>query len=664
MRRAHLPAIAICLASAAPAAAAPARPAAIAEFNREFQQVWDRLSPAILVQGTAKARAELAAIRHTTKHLEVSVKHVGRIAAGLQAAPAFVGIDDSRVELAVPGQGTWWIEAEAEFRVKVRLGFLRPTFDVPVKLRVEQIKVRQSAQIDTADPDRPSVKRIDRPDVRFRIKADSPRFVYDALFWLLRPLGERWANRAVSDALTSLRPTLDSMIGLPGPIPAAGAPALVDSGAPYPLDAIVAGVDRKTRAVNLPHGTILEAYMDAPSTDSFEVAFGPGGPGVVGNVARYHDGGDSAIWTGHYLASQAFRYAQTQDPDALDNVRHTLYGIGKLLEINGNSGLLARVAAPASSLMGQEIARIHAIDTQRTINGQLWYGRQGGNGISRDQYSGVFFGLALTHELVSDPALKAEAGRHLTRMLDYIIREQWFVDEDRRPFDATSGGSFPTFWFGIPTQRICWLLLGERVLPGRYAVDLAQASPLADIAWLSGWIGTFNLEQYYGFNLSHTTAYAYFRYETDPTRWQGIARSMRIMRRFTGHHQNAHFDLVQAAFDPSLRAAKHSEVRELIRQFVKRNHREVAPSVVDLTGVTYATYALPTLTLPGQQPKPATVTLPTAPIAVPIRKLEGNFLWQRSPFSPTSVGAGNPYKENPGIDLLVPYWMGKFEGAF
>lgn len=636
--------------------------AALDEMNAEYQYVWDRLRPALQTTLLQQARTELGALHHQSGPLEVFTKHVHGVSVDATRGPGFHHLATNKLRLRAPSQGGWTLEAEAEIRVKLRLGFFRPTIDVPVKVRVEDLSVAVEAFIDDSDPTRPQAQRVGKPDTRFRVKLRSRRWYYDLLFRLLSPIGERLAKKFLNDALTQMMPQLQSIQGLPGPVPGAGTPLLTDSGTPTPFRTIVANVDRKIRAHHVPHGTLLEIVLDTPALDSYEVAYGPGGPGIQGNLVRYWDGGDSAIWTGHYLASQALRYHTTAEPAALDNVRHAVGGIGKLLDVNGN-GLLARVAAPENTLMGAEILR-HGTYGRKTLNGQTWVWRQGGNGISRDQYSGVFFGLMLVYDLVNDPALQAEAARRIQQMLDYIIARRWFVDEDRRAFNGTANSGFPTFWAGVASQRLTWLLMGNRVANNRYAADLRQAGPLAATNWLAAWISTFNLDSYYKFNLSHSTNYNYYRLETNQQRWADMARSKRILIRYVGHHHNPHFDLVHASFDPSLRATKHPGVREALRKFVKRNHREVGPAVVDLSNVQWVTITLPSVALPGQTPKPQQRTLPSQPIDIVLRKPEGNFLWQRTPFSPARPHGGMPTKETPGIDLVLPYWMGRHEGAF
>lgn len=151
------------LFAAAPAHAQVARPEALAELNREFQEVWSRLTPAAIAEAKRQARSELAAVDTTSKRTEVEVTSVGALNVDLNAAPALTYVSDRRLDLAVPGQGSWSIEGEATVRVKLKFGFFHPTFNVPIKLQVDRIKVRTSVELDVSDPYRPAAKRIGTP---------------------------------------------------------------------------------------------------------------------------------------------------------------------------------------------------------------------------------------------------------------------------------------------------------------------------------------------------------------------------------------------------------------------------------------------------------------------------------------------------------------------
>ena len=115
-------------------------------------------------------------------------------------------------------------------------------------------------------------------------------------------------------------------------------------------------------------------------------------------IVGYTHCGDSAIWTGHYLAAEAFRYNVTRSPEALDNVRAALAGIESLLDVTGTN-LLSRCLIPMTSPYAQAIITEEAAHGiyQNTQFGWYWIG-----GTSRDQYSGVFFGLGVAYDLVYD----------------------------------------------------------------------------------------------------------------------------------------------------------------------------------------------------------------------------------------------------------------------
>src|SRR5882672_10905404 len=92
-------------------------------------------------------------------------------------------------------------------------------------------------------------------------------------------------------------------------------------------------ISANIQARHLPFGTILDPVYASPANDQ-----------IVG----YTRCGDSAIWTGHYLAAEAFRYQVTHAPEALNNVRNAIAGIQSLVDVTGTN-LLARCLVPGNS---------------------------------------------------------------------------------------------------------------------------------------------------------------------------------------------------------------------------------------------------------------------------------------------------------------------------
>src|SRR5262249_21198054 len=155
---------------------------------------------------------------------------------------------------------------------------------------------------------------------------------------------------------------------------------------------------------------ILDPIFAAPDSDQ-----------IVG----YTRCGDSAIWTGHYLAAEAFRYKVTKAADALSNARGALTGLKLLTDVTGTN-LLARCAVPMSSDFAPGLGQEEAANGVHmgSANGAayLWIGN-----MSRDQYLGVFFGLATAYDLIDDPQVRADAAALATRLLQTLIDHFWNI---------------------------------------------------------------------------------------------------------------------------------------------------------------------------------------------------------------------------------------------
>lgn len=634
-------------------------------FNQELQTVWDRLRPDVLAQLDRLVAAQLAGQRYGSGTISVEVRNARLDQARTQigTAPGFLRMDTNRLELRAPLQGVWVLALACDLRVQLSVGSLSPAIDIPLTLVLEDANLSLTADIDDSDPTRPVLRQVGQPQLAFRLRIDSSNALAQQLTSVLTQPANWLAQQAVAQVLASLAPQLAGIQGIPGPIPGAGAPPLTDSGVATPFEEVALNVDLKVRAVNMPHGTVLRAWMDQPDANSWLAAYRAGGSGNPGVVTDYEDGGDSAIWTGHYLAAEAFRWAVTRDSLALDNIGHTLRGIGALLDVNGGSGLLARCAAPERSIVGQNLVRHGRVFRSAQLFGESWVGQQGGNGISRDQYSGVMFGLSICWELV--PSARPDCSRRIQQILDYLISNDWIITEDR-PAQGTNGSRGATFWAGVGYQKLAFLLIGHRIEPAKYAPHIARAGALSQTAWLGAWTGAMGLDHYYKYNLGHIGKYNYFRLETDPGRWQDHRRAYAITERYVGHHQNPHFDLIRTSIDPATQGVLFPCVREAMRRFLDMNHRAVAPAVIDLSGVTWVT--LPQF---GYQNTPgggfglvsSTATFPSAPLD-PVLRGPTDFQWQRDPFTPAQPNQGDAREERVGVDVLLPYWMGRYMGAF
>ena len=66
-------------------------------------------------------------------------------------------------------------------------------------------------------------------------------------------------------------------------------------------------------------------------------------------IEKYRGLGDSAAWTGHYLAALALRYSVTGDTKIVEKIDATLDKLNLLTLVSGTDGYLARHAIPSAS---------------------------------------------------------------------------------------------------------------------------------------------------------------------------------------------------------------------------------------------------------------------------------------------------------------------------
>jgi len=168
-------------------------------------------------------------------------------------------------------------------------------------------------------------------------------------------------------------------------------------------------ISAKIQARFLPFGTILEPIYASPTSDQ---------------IIDYTDCGDSALWTGAYLAAEAFRYNVTQAADALNNVRSALAGLKALSDVTGDNRL-ARCMVPANSPYAASIASQESSNTINQSPSWIWVGNT-----SRDEVVGAFFGLGAAFDLVNDSSVRSDISDLATRLLGYIADHDWSPNDD------------------------------------------------------------------------------------------------------------------------------------------------------------------------------------------------------------------------------------------
>ncbi|MEA3410418.1 MAG: hypothetical protein U9R74_02640 [Pseudomonadota bacterium] len=165
--------------------------------------------------------------------------------------------------------------------------------------------------------------------------------------------------------------------------------------------------DAWIRKYHLPAGSITNTvFSDTTYTDAI----------------AFRDHGDSAEWTGLYLASQALKLQVTGSPDAERQAERLVESIHRLFAVTGIRGMLARYAAPLNS--GDP--RLDAMydpaqhrDHTTTYDGQeyFWVGDT-----SRDMYQGVALGYGLAYEALGSPVHRELIRSDVVKLLAELIQ--------------------------------------------------------------------------------------------------------------------------------------------------------------------------------------------------------------------------------------------------
>ncbi|MEQ1877146.1 MAG: hypothetical protein ABL958_10900 [Bdellovibrionia bacterium] len=366
-----------------------------------------------------------------------------------------------------------------------------------------------------------------------------------------------------------------------------------------------------TQAYHLPYNLIFGFLTSDPS--NYDILF-------------YDDAGDSALWTGLYLAAEAFRYNVTKDERALTGIRRALDGIDTLSRASGD-GYLARSIFKVDGPFVDHYKSVEGGYGLRVFqkNGEDYYWQ---DRTTRDQYAGVFFGLAAAYDLVDDQDVKNVAADIITRLTDYLLKNGW---------TTWHFGKASTTFIQMPQQRLSMMKVASHVNPKfkkQYESMRWWAQNFADTPI---WIQGFNEHSsYFKFNLEYLYIYNLVRLEPANKAYK---KAYGILRKVTADHLNPHFNMIdREASGPN--GARDQETRDMLVQRLARGFRDQS---VDLTGKYKE--------CDGRA---------CEPIPVHERPFDG-FMWQRSPF--TLKHDGDPRVEHAGIDYMLPYWMARYYGV-
>jgi hypothetical protein len=384
-----------------------------------------------------------------------------------------------------------------------------------------------------------------------------------------------------------------------------------------------ARISANIQQFHMPYGTVLDPVFASSDPNSSDYS----------RIVGYARAGDSAIWTGHYLAAEAFRYRVTRSADALENAWRALRGIRSLLDITGNDAL-ARCLLPANSEFANGIVKTergHGIyDAKLGGEDYLWIG-----GTSRDQYSGVMFGLSVAFEFVDDPGMRDFIRADVARILNYLLRHNWSVVMP----DRTVSTSFRL----RPDQQLSFLQVGRKIDPEKFEPIYSsyRSSYAAAVILPIAYDNLDDHNHYFKFNLNYINLFSLARLEEDDSPFkETYLDAYAALRRRTDSHGNAHFNLIDLALRGP-EPARDSETVTMLEVWGERRSRD---NWTDL-----------------RARKASCRSDDRACDPIPVnQRVNTDFLWQRSPF--LLYGGGFGTIETAAIDYILSYWMARTFG--
>ena len=214
--------------------------------------------------------------------------------------------------------------------------------------------------------------------------------------------------------------------------------------------------------------------------------------------------GDSTIWTGMYLASQALRYEVTGDTAARAEVLRIANYLHQIMDITDTPGYIARYAGEDLWPWNCHYPDDHGwkVHGEGEWEGYFWI-----DNTSRDQYCGWFFGLSTAYDAVDDEAMRAVIRQDFADVIDMLTENAWHITDQN--CEWTGNGAA---WVG-PIMRLSWLVQAAHVMDEPYYWDLLRDQYVFWRPLL--WFDTASLlnryHEYFGNNLRHLAFQPIFR---------------------------------------------------------------------------------------------------------------------------------------------------------
>ncbi|MBM3847829.1 MAG: hypothetical protein FJ405_16285, partial [Verrucomicrobia bacterium] len=176
------------------------------------------------------------------------------------------------------------------------------------------------------------------------------------------------------------------------------------------LDQKAAHYDRKIRQRHNRYGFSAELRLSIP-----------GDPSTAEMIDTDNDG----TWSNYYMASQAFRFGSTSDPEARTNAWRTFAAMERLEQIAQLKGFPARSFERTGF-------KVSDVDRWRPSKDPEWEWK---GHTSSDEITAHTFGCAVMWEVAArSPGEKERVARFFDKLMTHIVKNNWYLmDVDGKP---------------------------------------------------------------------------------------------------------------------------------------------------------------------------------------------------------------------------------------
>lgn len=584
-----------------------------------------------------------------------------------EITPGLEQVSGDQIQLVYPAYKDR-LTIKIKIRARITTDLFRKTTNVTLKIKdfklseLLYLEPMHDGSVELSIPNKPKISAKTDLDV----SNDLLNVFISAIETVFDPLTKLLKDEIADAVLKDLRPELDKLIQVNNERYGK------DDSFMHPQDdevsekqSIIEKIEDKIFGFHIPDATI---YYPIPSESisltwkdlaDFDLNDFPDFP----SIGLLNDG---AIWTGTFLTSLALRYQETNDPNTLARVEKIVGNLDILARVNGE-GPLARTAVPEDSRYFKQFVRDDQKLTfrSRLINGKRWHSYQAPRGVSRDQYAGVMTGLINTYLMVNDPAIKEKAKSTYLHLLNYLIKVNWIIDEDREKelFTDEGGTRFPTHYAGNGYHKLIYLMAATKMAPEntQYRSLYKEYLPYAKTLWANIFLSTVNVQDdYYSFNLKHTLLFALGNLNPDKKIAFHIGRGVKVLQNYIGHHMNPYFDAIRLGLAQKLGLDfDYSKMRQdILRDFNSAFYRPMiynAPSEADIALAKIFYEEVPVEDISGNLLIRTKVT-----VSPRYRAPNPDFIWQGNPFQ--RIGSdygGHKFRGGltSGLGLHIVYWI-------